>query len=282
MSNQSAENLSETTDRAGTDPQAQTQQPETDAAKESSLRELAKHFTLEESVDSEAPAETRAGEKKPVQKVKPKTLSDLAERLELEVKDLYDIAIPSDKLEGLTLGKLKDHMSEREDFTVRSLRFEEDKRRQEAEFLRASQELQILLDALPKDAVRPEVREAARQKQAQYLKSERSRTLDVIPEWKDETTRENELAGIVEHLSSYGFPQNYLATIADHRTLKVLRDFWRQTQQLQRALELVSEKRPNGVGKSKPAAKPQRPTQPKSRSLEERRIAQMLGALSAP
>jgi hypothetical protein len=240
-------------------------------------------FTLDEGADeTDTPAETRAGDdKKPTQKVKPKTLSDAAERLGLEVKDLYDLEIPSDKLEGLTLGKLKDHMAEREDFTVRSLQFEENKRRREAEFIRAEQELQQLLAALPKDAIKPEVLNAARQKQAVYMQTERKRTLGVIPEWKDEKVREAELAEIAEHLSSYGFAKDHLASIYDHRTLKVLRDFTKQSLQLRRALELVSERKPNGLGKSKPAGSP-RPAQPKARSRDEQKIARMLGAFNAP
>lgn len=242
----------------------------------SSLRELAKLLSPD---DKAPPAETPDG-KKPTEKVKPKTLSEAAERLGLEVKDLYDLEIPSDKLEGLTLGKLKDHMVERENFTTRSLKFEEDAARKEADFERAKQELSTLLQALPANAVTPEVREQIRQRHEAALKLERERTLQAIPEWKDAKVRTDDMAGMVEHLTGFGFPPGYLAHVTDHRTLKFIRASWQRETRLRKALELVSEKKPGALGKSKdthgaPVTPSRRP-----QSREEQEAARYRAALA--
>lgn len=251
-------------------PQAnQATTPETAADAPSSLRELAKLFApIDEKAD---PAETPAGDgKKPAEKVKPKTLAQAAERLGVDIKDLYDLEIPSDQLKGLTLGKLKDHMVERENFTTRSLKLEEDAAQKEAEFERASLELQTLLGSLPKDAIKPEVRDAIRQKHEATLKIERERTLQAIPEWKNEKVRVEELTGMVEHLEGFGFPASYLRSVTDHRALKFIRASWQRATRLQAALELVTEKKPAALGKGKSGApSPTTGSKPKSRQEQE-------------
>jgi hypothetical protein len=259
-------------------PQAnETTTPETATEEASSLRELAKLFTLDDQAD---PAETPAGDdKKPAEKVKPKTLAQAAERLGVEVKDLYDLEIPSDQLKGLTLGKLKDHMVERENFTTRSLKLEEDAAQKEAEFERANLELQTLLGALPKDAIKPEIREAVRQKHEATLKIERERTLQTIPEWKDEKVRTEELAGMVEHLTGFGFPASYLKSVTDHRALKFIRASWQRETRLRKALELVTEKKPANLGKGKPGA-PQTRTGSKPMSRQEQEMQRYLRAVT--
>lgn len=248
-----------------------------DDANESSLRELARQYRLDEP-ETATPAETQGGATPP--KGKPKTLTELAERLGVEVKDLYDLEIPSDKLKGLTLGKLKDHMAERETFTTRSLKFEEDAAQKEADFSRAQLELQTLLQALPKEAITPQLREAVRQKHEAALSVERKRTLDAIPEWRDESLRTTDLAAMVEYLTGFGFPKEYLAQVNDHRALKFIRTAWQREQRLRKALELVSEQKPAALGKSKdaPNGKPAQQRQPLSR--QEREVRRYLNVFN--
>jgi hypothetical protein len=259
-----------------------------EGAAPSSLRELAKSFSLDKGGKPQPKVETgeshaEGDDKKPPAKSKPKDLKTLAETLGVEVKDLYDIAIPSgrDGEEPTTLGKLKDHFAEREDFTVRSLAFDEEKRRKEADFLRAEQELQVLLSALPKDAIKPETLKAAREKQANHMKAERARALDTIPEWKDEKVREADLTEIVEHLSSYGLSAAYLASVYDHRTMKLLRDFTKQTRRLKAALELASERTPKTQGKSKSGQPSGKPVPAKPRGRVEQQMQRLLSAINS-
>jgi hypothetical protein len=249
-----------------------------DDANESSLRELARQYRLEEEpAESSEPAETQSGDEP--RKGKPKTLTELAERLGVEVKDLYDLEIPSDKLKGLTLGKLKDHMAEREAFTTRSLKFEEDAAQKDADFSRGQLELQTLIQALPKEAITPQLREAVRQKHEAALSVERKRTLDAIPEWRDESRRTEELTAMVEYLTGFGFPTGYLAQVNDHRALKFIRTAWQREQRLRKALELVSEQKPNALGKSKDAARG-KPASARPLSREEREVKRYLGVFN--
>jgi hypothetical protein len=252
--------------------------PATAINEASSLRELA--ALLQPPDDQAPPAETQPPGDKPAAKVKPKTLNDAAERLGLKVEDLYGLEIPSDKIKGLTLGQLKDHMAERENFTTRSLQFEEDAARKDAEFGRATLELQTLLAALPKDALKPEVREAIRQKTEAAERIEIERTLQVIPEWSDVNVRTTDVRGMIEHLSGYGFEPNYLAKVKDHRTLKFIRASWQREQRIQKALALVSEKKPGALGNSKPNGAPQPKTGSKPMSRQDQEAARYLQALA--
>jgi hypothetical protein len=96
--------------------------------------------------------------------------------------------------------------------------------------------------------------EAFRQKHEATVQQERQRTLEVIPEWKDEARRTEEITGIVEHLGSYGFPKNYLSSVVDHRTIKYIRENFLREQRLRRALEQVKQAPASATPKSKPSA----------------------------
>src|SRR5690606_25311843 len=111
--------------------------------------------------------------------------------------------------------------------------------------------LQTLLSSLPPSAIKPEVLEVARQKHAQALRMERQKTLEVIPEWQDESRREEELTGIVDHLNDYGFPKNYLETVYDHRTMRYIRDNYLREQRIRKALGQVKEVKTNPMARSR-------------------------------
>lgn len=244
----------------------------------SSLRELA--ALLRSPDDTADPAETQSADDSPPTKAKPKTFAELAERAGLKVEDLYGIEIPSDKVKGLTLGKLKDHAADQENFTTRVLQFEEDAARKEAEFGRQTLELQTLLSALPKDALKPEVRDAIRTKLEAAAKLEIERTLQVIPEWSNEAVRTADMKGMIEHLEGFGFEPSYLTKVKDHRTLKFIRASWQREQRIQKALALVTEKKPGALGNSKPngASRPKTGSKPMSREAQE--AARYLQALT--
>jgi hypothetical protein len=231
--------------------------PNKPAENESALRKLAAEF-FPDKVDETPPAEVQGAKPKAV----PKDIKSLAEVLGVGVEALYDLEIPA-KREGEKphkLGELKDHAAEREDFTVRSLAFEEDKRTREADLLRSQEELQTLVASLPPDAIKPEVREAARKRQATYIQQERKRTLEVISDWRDEKVREKDIGELATHLGAYGFPDNYLAGVYDHRLMKYFHDNMKREQQLRAALAKVNVKpasetpgRGSGAGDKKPA-----------------------------
>jgi hypothetical protein len=186
---------------------------------------------------------------------KPKDLAGLAALLKIEPAELYKVTVPSSRegAEPYTLGKLKDLAAEHDDFEVRSLQLEENDRKRQAEFLRAEQELQAIFASLPPEAIKPEARAKLEARRNKALADERPRVLKAIPEWENPDVRTLELEQMVEHLKEYGFPETYLSTVFDHRTLRYIRDNWRRAVQVQKALERVAERKPNTPPKSKPS-----------------------------
>jgi hypothetical protein len=212
----------------------------------------------------------------PAPKDPPKNLAALAEALGVEVSKLYDIQIPSarDGEEPYTLGKLKDLAADHGEFTVRTIALEEEYRKKQGEYMRAEQELQAILATLPADAISEKARSALRAKRDQVIKAERTRVLETIPEWQDVEVRTQELEQIVEHLRDYGFPENYITSIFDHRTLRYIRENWRREVQLRKALERVQERKPTPPPKSKPpTGKPQTGTVSKNTSSGQRNFS---------
>jgi hypothetical protein len=245
---------------------------------DNALREFAKQFTVDESKGKAA--EKPDGEKPP-EKVKPKDLNALAETLGIEVKDLYDMEIPSDKLKGMTLGKLKDHMAEREKFTVESLKFAEDKAAKETGFLRAEQELQTLIATMPKELLKPEMIAAAKTKHEAVVKAERQKTIEIIPEWQDPVIREKELGAMATHMQAYGFPENYLMSIIDSRTMRYIRDNWQRKVRIDKALADVVERKPANTGKSKTnGGTQQKAVSQKPKSRQQQEVDRFIGALN--
>jgi len=242
------------------------------------LREFAKQFTLDESKVKSA---EKPIDEKSVEKTKPKNLNELAERLGVEVKDLYDMEIPSDKLKGMTLGKLKDHMAEREKFTIETLKFAEDKAAKETGFLRAEQELQTLLATMPKELLKPEMIAAAKAKHESIVTTERQKTIEIIPEWRDPVIREKELGDMATHMQAYGFPENYLMSIVDSRTMRYIRDNWQRKVRIDKALADVVERRPANISKSKTnSGAPAKAVSRQSKSRADQEVSRYLGVLN--
>jgi len=61
-------------------------------------------------------------------------------------------------------------------------------------------------------------------KQAQYLAAERERLLDVVPEWRDQAIATRDLQALRAVGAEYGFSDQELDSVADHRALLLLRD----------------------------------------------------------
>jgi hypothetical protein len=241
--------------------------------------------------DDDKPEPETAGQGEPEQgqkgeagesrkQAKPKGLQDLAERLNLKPADLYAIEIPMSSGEPMTLGKLKDLAAESGDLSEREIRFEEDRTRRENELAAAKAELQDLVAALPREALKPEILDKLKRRRDEYTRREKAQTLDAIPEWRDEATRTEEIGGMLEHLKGYGFPESYLGSIIDHRTLRYIRDNWRREQRIRRALDQVEKGKPPKSARSAPAGSaPAKPGNSPKRSSTDPR-SQLLALLN--
>jgi hypothetical protein len=233
-----------------TAPTETAETPEPEEASQPSLAEVLAQDTAETAPEGEA-VETPSN-------AKPTSLKALAETLEMEDKDLYDIEVPMANGESRTLGELKDLVAKQDDLDLRELQFEENRHESESALIKAKQEVQALIADLPENALRPEKLEAFRKKRDLQIAEERRMTLEVIPEWKDENTRLSEIKGIVEHLNGYGFPETYLGAVVDHKTLKYIRENWQREQRIRRALEQVKKGAPSPTRTSKPAKAPRK------------------------
>lgn len=186
-------------------------------------------------------------------KTQPTKFNDLAGKLGMELDALYKLEISSSEDgEPVTIEQLKDSHKDRADFDLKVIEFEERRTQQEQDLMRAKSELQEILQALPKNSVRPEVLERIREKSEKTTALERQKTLEVIPEWNDEDVRQSDIAGMAKHLEGYGFPLNYLKQVVSHQQLKYIRDNWQREQRIRAALEKVRAAKPDKSIASKP------------------------------
>lgn len=162
--------------------------------------------------------------------------------------------------EALTIGELKDKISDLTDLELRQVQFDERRIKQEGELIKSQTELRGLLEVLPKDAIKPEVLQKLRERQAETTRQQRQLTLEHIPEWRDEKKRTAEIEGIVEMLSDYGFDESFLQSVVDHRAMKFIRDNFLIRSRIRKSLEEVRDpkklgKQPSGKS-NKSASKP--------------------------
>lgn len=213
---------------------------------------------------------------------KPTKFNDLAGRLGVELDDLYKLEIATAK-DGnpVTVEQLKDIHAKQDEFAVSQLEWEETRQKREGELIRAQNELKELVASLPKNAIKPEVLDAVRQKHEQTLKRERAETLKAIPAWADEDKRTEDISGMIEHLKGYGFPESYLTSVSDHRVIQYIRENWQRETRLRKALEQVKTASPGKTSKSKPnGAAPKKPSTSVRPSAQSRdKLAQVFSGL---
>jgi hypothetical protein len=222
-----------------------------------SLESLGELLNLSEPQDEPSDGSNGAGKTdEPGGSQKLEKFNDLAGTLDMELDDLYKLQITSaEDGEPVTVEQLKDMYAKQGEATLREIEFEERRTTEEAKILQAQNEVREILAGLPEQAVKPEILEKIRARHASQLKVERARTLEVIPDWKNEKRREADIAGMTKHLQSYGYAVNYLENVVDHRQIKYIRDNYLREQRIRKALEAVKAGKPNPTTRSKPAKK---------------------------
>jgi hypothetical protein len=151
------------------------------------------------------------------------TLDDLAKKLELEAKDLYDVDIPiGGKDEYLTLGEMKDEFkrlkkieSKMGDITLAEQRVYNERMRAVNEVAN----LATMMELTP---------QAYQQYQAwfeNHRQLEGQKLFDAIPEWRDIPGKyESDAKAILSVVSEYGLTGKDVGNIVDHRWMKALKD----------------------------------------------------------
>lgn len=188
---------------------------------------------------------------------KPKTLAELAETLGAKVSDLYEIEIPFDAGDGesrtRTLGEIKDAIGAQDSLELERLQFDETKRNAEKEIRKNSQDLADIVSALPRAALSKDLLAKVARHRAQLVSREERMTAKVIPDWQNQDIEAKDREAISQHLSEYGFPDDYLDSLVDHRTLALLRDSTLRKQRIDAALAQVRKVSKPG---HKPSARP--------------------------
>lgn len=199
--------------------------------------------------------------------------NDLAEAVGVDLDTLYQLSVTTNDGEAVSVEALKARYGESKALELERLEWGEERARQESELRKAKHELTDLIAVLPEGKLNRDALEQVRERQQAQVAAERQRTLDVIPEWRDDAKREAELAGMAKHLASYGLPVDYLASVADHRVLNFVRDAWQREQRIQAALSRVRAGKPEPEPAVRTAARaprkaPARPTRHTGNALK--------------
>lgn len=238
------------------------------SAARAQLHTLSLPETAESEIDDAPQGESPEGEPKtaqpdsepgeiPKQAAKPKTLQELAEKLDMKVKDIFDIEF-TDKGAGetRTIGELKDLLDKDSDFSRRELELSERTIAQENKTLQTNRELSIIMKGIPAELLDQTMLAEATAAVKAAAADEAEKVLEIIPSWNDETVRETELKAIAAHLGDYGFSRAELDRINDHRLVKFFRDSWIRADRVAKSLEEVEQIKtlPKGRAASKPVA----------------------------
>ena len=191
------------------------------------------------------------------EKAEPLTVKQLAEKLETSPKALYEgLTIKAGNSE-LTLGQVKDRMTELLDV---------DKSRSEVETLRTDTENELLRKnrevAFASQKYGRQLTPADQQEltalHKQYVDRENKATLAAIPGWDDPATMTHEMGLIGDVLDEYGFSPVEKANTFEHRFIKMARDLAHMRERLAKAKD-AEERKPGTVkGKSKRKSAPKK------------------------
>jgi hypothetical protein len=86
-----------------------------------------------------------------------------------------------------------------------------------------------------------EMRQQAAQYQQQHLEREHRAMLEAIPEWSDKEVFDRDRASILEVGHEYGFSDDEVGQIMDHRVVKFMRDYARMANRLKEAEKLPEQ-----------------------------------------
>lgn len=231
------------------------------------LREL---FRVKEGEDGSEDGEPVLDLEEPDDPSKPvNSIDGLAKRLKVKPEDVYKIQVPMANGEKpVTIGELKDRVGEVVDLDARELEFDTRRIRSEGELLRAQGEIRELMALIPRDKLSPELIKKVRAKHEATLTRERQLTLEHIPAWENDDTRTTEISGIMDMLADYGFDENFITTVQDHRAMKFLRDSFLIRRRIAKAMKDV--KVPPRKGAVPPSRRKGAPVAPSSKDPSQR------------
>ena len=155
------------------------------------------------------------------------SLKDIADKLGVEPKDLYDeLVIPLGDDKTVTLGEFKDRVKELQDVDQVKQEVSDREADLERESLQMRAELNQLMNMIPEEMREPLIREST-SRHANYLQEQQAAVLEAIPAWKDHDSLAKDRDAIVDLGNSYGFSSQEMTFTQDARVLRMLHDFVR-------------------------------------------------------
>lgn len=197
-------------------------------------------------------------------KKRPKSITEFAEELELDPAKLYDLAVPFDDGESLTIGALKDRVREAGDLQRSRDDFEDYRMESQNEIFTARQQIDGVLQRIT-ELVPPETLARAfndyQTHAAETVKANKQKIREWFPEWDDPEVKAADKRDFAGVFKSYGFSDQEINNIADARLIKVGMDAMRLIKRYKRLKEnLQREKIPTTTPRSKTIRAPDRNT----------------------
>jgi hypothetical protein len=188
------------------------------------------------------------------------TLATLAEYLNVDPADVYEIEVPIGEGEKISIGALKDEYKQYGPVREATAKIQERERSYERSLMKTRTELNAILATLPIE-IREQAAMNGKQYQAQWEQQQEKMVLETIPEWADADQRAKFREMLIEDGAEYGFSEAEITYTQDARTLKMLKDFATMKRELQ-AMKASTKRVP---GKANPPGKANKSTSGKRR-----------------
>ena len=210
------------------------------------------------------------------------TIKGLAEHLDIEPSELYELEIPIADGQTMSLGELKDEYKKYGDIGTRETTLKEADDKYHRQVLATRSELNSILSVIP-DNIRTQVIQAGQQAQAQWTKDQEAEVLESIPDWQDTDKRAADRESIVSMGSEYGFSEPEMTYTQDARTLLMLRDFAQARKDIadMKAAAKRQPGKPSQHGKGRATTQTKRKLAASlSRAKESRNMGDKVGVVS--
>lgn len=220
---------------------------------------------LEFDDDDDAGEDQRAARRK---RGEARTLAELAEEHELDVKQLYAATVEIDgEDEPVSVGELKDRVKKLRDFEDREADFEDSRAEAQNEIMTARLQIDNVLARLTKVVPADQLARAFADMefdQSARLEKARAQIQEWFPEWKDVQVKIRDRERLETVLASYGFNKFEVGAVQDARLVKFAMDAIRKCDRYDRLrAESKREKQPS-------RQEPSRGARPRKQSATDR------------
>lgn len=154
------------------------------------------------------------------------TAKELAEKLGVGVKDVYEIKFPYGRNgESLSLGELKDVGIRARDLDSQTTQLDIDREAHTNDKMVSRAEMQNIISLMPE--IPQQLVDQAKAQYRNVVNQERISLLSTIPAWSDPAKERTDRDAILVNLRTYGFTEVEMNHMLDHRLVKLLDDYTR-------------------------------------------------------